>query len=71
MSQALDFGMKLLFRLRWAVMSQEQRYALLLARTRRQPSTPREVGRSPGTIGLCNLRLASGGGLDREGQKAW
>jgi hypothetical protein len=66
MSQAFDLGSKLMFRLRWAVMSQEQRYALLLARTRRQPSTHRGVGVHPWTIGLDSLRLDSGGGLERE-----
>jgi hypothetical protein len=35
MNQAKDFSKKLVFRLRWVVMSQEGRYAWLLARTQR------------------------------------
>jgi hypothetical protein len=35
MSQTLGFTKKVLFRLRWMVMSQEKKYAYLWARTRR------------------------------------
>ena len=38
MSKVFDIGKKLVFRLRWLVMSQEQRYAFLWARTRRSQS---------------------------------
>jgi|WetSurMetagenome_2_1015567.scaffolds.fasta_scaffold04324_6 hypothetical protein len=38
MNIVLDFGQKMLFRLRWLVMSQEQRYALLLKRTKQSHS---------------------------------
>lgn len=35
MRKVFDFGKKMVFRLRWLVMSQEQRYAFLWTRTRR------------------------------------
>jgi hypothetical protein len=35
MSQTVDFTKKVLFRLRWMVMSQEKKYAYLWARTKR------------------------------------
>ncbi len=40
MSQSVGFTRKVLFRLRWAVMSRERRYACLWARTRRGRSLP-------------------------------
>jgi hypothetical protein len=38
MSRALGFTKKVLFRLRWSVMSQERRYACLWTRTKRHLS---------------------------------
>ena len=35
MSKVFDYGKKLMFKVRWLVMSQEQRYAFLWTRTRR------------------------------------
>jgi hypothetical protein len=38
MSKTIGLTKKVVFRLRWAVMSQERRYACLLARTKRSQS---------------------------------
>ncbi len=40
MNKALHLGKRLVFRLTWAVMSQERRYAYLWARTKRSLSQP-------------------------------